>query len=209
MKLREVVLITSVVLLMSCQQAHKEAQQLDVAERTKDPRVVVQKAVTCTDVSEVCGRLYEEHGGACLALTESADFANRAAMRSCAESDFRNALAHLPPAADKLVATRGLAEAVLISRDNTSNRAAAVTELDALALQFRGLPGGAPYGAYYAASNDLNRVLTGTVPANQACATLKETQAQLPTGNVPKDLNTRLADLRTNLVVAMKNRSCV
>ena len=132
-------------------------------------------------------------------------------MRSCAVNDFRAAIAHLPPTADKLTATRGLAEALRIDRDNDADpavRAKDTTELGALASQLQGMPGGASYGGYYAANNDLNRVLTRNVPASAACGTLKNAQASLPTGNVPGDLEPRLADLRQNLGDAMRNRSC-
>lgn len=209
MRRYERLLVTSILLLFSaCQQGAQDANRLNQIQQTRDPRVVAQTPVTCTDVSTVCARLYEEHGGACLDLTESADSAVRAAMRSCAVNDFRQSIAHTPPAGDQLLATRGLAEAVRISRDNAANPTADITELDTLASQLQTMPGGAPYGAYYTANNDLFRVLTKKVPAAQACATLKDAQARLPGGNIPQDLNQRLADLHKNLTVAIADRSC-
>lgn len=199
--------VSILLLLAACQQGAEDAKQLNQIQQTRDPRVVVQTPVTCSSVSEVCARVYEEHGGACLELTESADFATRAAMRKCAVNDFRQAIAHLPPAGDKLVATRGLAEAVRISRDNAANPTGDIAELDTLASQLAGMPAGAPYGAYYAANNQLFQVLNGTIPANQACATLKDAEARLPRGNIPQDLNQRVADLQRNLTVKIK-RSC-
>lgn len=198
---------TILLLLAACQQGADDARQLNQIQQTRDPKVVVQTPVTCSSVSEVCARLYEEHGGACLELTESADFATRAAMRKCAVNDFRQAIAHSPPASDKLVATRGLAEAVRISRDNAANPASDIAELGTLASQLANMPAGAPYGAYYAANNQLFQVLNGGIPANQACTTLKDAEAQLPRGNIPQDLNQRIADLQRNLTVKIK-RSC-
>jgi hypothetical protein len=202
-------LATSILLLTTaCQQGAQDANRLNQIQRTHDPRIAAQTPVTCTDVSAVCARLYQEQGGACLDLTESADSATRAAMRSCAVNDFRQAIAHSPPTSDQLLATRGLAEAVRISRDNAASPAADITELDTLALQLQTMPGGAAYSAYYTANNDLFRVLTKKVPANQTCATLKNAQVRLPGGGAPQDLNQRLADLHKNLTVAIVDRSC-
>lgn len=197
--------------LSACQTDRPTGEQLERVENTRDPRNVVSQVVTCTEISEVCGRLYQEHAAACLDLTESAEPATRAQMRSCALTDFRQAIAHLPPAADKLPATRGLAEAVRIDRDNNPDRAAGVADgvqLASLSTQLQGMPGGAPYGRYYASNNDLNRVLTRAVPADQACGTLESARARLPASDVPDDLRPRLADLSQQIGTAMRNRSC-
>jgi hypothetical protein len=212
MRTRDILLAAlTCLLLISCQAGRQDVQTLSTIQQTKDPRVVAQTPVTCTDVSDVCGRLYEERGAACLQLTESADAGTRATMRRCAMDDFRQALSHLPPSANRLIATRGLAEAVLISRDNTPDaavRSANATELAALASQLQSMPGGEPYGAYYASNNDLNRVLIRAVPAGQACATLKAAQDRLPGSGAPSDLGARLSDLRRNLAAEMSKRSC-
>ncbi|MDT7951081.1 MAG: hypothetical protein RQ966_06200 [Acetobacteraceae bacterium] len=195
------------LLLLTACPGRQDAQTLEQVEGTRDPRVVAQHPVACTEVSAVCGRLYEEHAAACLDLVESAAAATRAAMRQCALQDFRAALAHLPPNADRLVATRGLADATRIARDNEDYPANA-RALDGVAGQLRTMPGGAAYGAYYAADNSLSRVLTRQVPAAQACATLKDAAAGLPAGEAPADLGPRLGTLRDNFAQAMKNRSC-
>ena len=197
----------ALLLVSACQPGKQDAQILDEVQRTRDPRIVAQQTVTCTDVSAVCGRLYEEHAAACLDLVESAGAATRAAMRRCALQDFRAALAHLPPGADQLRATRGLAETTRIARDN-EDYAANARALDGLAAQLQAMPGGAPYGAYYAADNSLSRVLTRQTPAAQACATLRDTGTALPASRAPDDLGPRLGTLRDNLAQAMKNRSC-
>lgn len=211
MKARNFLLAALVLpMLAACQAGKNDAQKLAVVEQTNSGTLASQP-VSCTDISEVCGRLYEEHGASCLKMAEAADPATRATMRSCAVNDFRQAIAHLPPASNKLIATRGLAQADLINRDNAPDEAtrnANAAELDSLAAQLQSMPGGAAYGGYYAANNGLNRVLTRKVPQNQACPTLKNAQAQLPTAGVPDDLKVRVTDLRNDLTTAI-TRSCV
>jgi len=198
----------ALLLLAGCQTGRQDAATVEQLQAARDPRIAVQIPVTCTDVSDVCARAYAEHAAACLNLVEAADTATRAAMRSCAQQDFRQSLAHSPPGSDRLVATRGLAEATRIARDNGNDYARTALELDGLSAQLGAMPGGTPYAAYYAADNELSRVLTRAVPAEQACSTLTDAEAKLLPAGAAGDLSRNLTTLRSNLAAAMKNRGC-
>jgi 1,6-anhydro-N-acetylmuramate kinase len=202
-------LLATLLLLAGCQTGKQDATTLERLQVAPDSRVAVQIPVTCTDVSEVCARDYAEHAAACLNLVEAADPSTREKMRTCAQQDFRQSLAHSPAGTDRLVATRGLAEATRIARDNSADYAANARELDGLSGQLGAMPGGTAYAAYYAADNDLSRVLTRNVPPAQACATLKGAEAKLPAASAANDLGQNLTTLRNNLTTAMKNRGCV
>jgi hypothetical protein len=197
----------ALLMLAGCQTGKQDATVLEQLQATPDTRAAVRIPVTCTAVSEVCARAYAEHAAACLNLVEAADPSTRAAMRSCAQQDFRQSVAHSPPGTDRLVATRGLAEATRIARDN-SDYTANARELDELSSQLGAMPGGAAYAAYYAADADLSRVLTRNVPPAQACATLKGAEAKLPAADAASDLARNLATLRSNLTTAKQNRGC-
>ena len=208
MRPRELLPLTAVLLLAGCQTGKQDATTLGQLEAAHDPRVAAQIPVTCTDIGEVCARAYAEHAAACLDLVEATDPGTRAAMRTCAQQDFRQSLAHSPPGVDRLVATRGLAEATRIARDNSTDYASNARELDGLSGQLGAMPGGAAYAAYYAADNDLGRVLTRNVPPAQACATLKDAQAKLSTAAAAGDFGRNLTTLRSNLATAVQNRGC-
>ena len=74
--------------------------------------------------------------------------------------------------------------------------------------QLGAMPGGTAYAAYYAADNDLSRVLTRNVPPAQSCATLKGVEAKLPAAGAASDLSGNVTTLRSNLAAAMQNRGC-
>ena len=150
-----------------------------------------------------------QHAAACLNLVEAADPSTRAKMRTCAQQDFRESLAHSPPGTDRLVATRGLAEATRIARDNSADYAANARELTDCRTSSARCRAGRPTQRKYAADTDLSRVLTRNVPPAHACATLKGAEAELPAASTASDLGQNLTTLRSNITTAMKNRSCV
>ncbi len=201
---------------VGCQADKPALDQLQQVQATTDPRVVVAEKVNCVAASAVCVRLLEEHGAACLRLTEAADPASRGAMRDCALHDFAAARAQMPADATadmKLIAARGLAQALVVDRDNTMDRArytGDVAKLDAVVADLRALPGGAAYGAYFSANNALNRVLTGNVPAGRACATLAAARDGLVGVTPSGELVQRIAALRAQIDTAMHPplRSC-
>jgi hypothetical protein len=197
-----------IVLALTACLDRNDVLQVEINQATSDARSI--PPVTCTEVSEACGRLLGQHGAACLELTESAPASLRAEKRQCALDDFRQALAHLPAESDRLFATRGLAEALRVQRDNTTGpeRAAAVAELDSLAQQLRGLSGGQVYADYYLANNKLNRVYTKDIPAAQACASLAQARDEVSNDIVPQELSARMANLLQDLSTAMRSRSC-
>ena len=122
----------------------------------------------------------------------------------------------MPPDAPpdmRLNAATGLAEALVIDRDNTpdpAKRARDMSQLDTLAGELRQMPGGAASGAYFAANNALKRVLTGVVPANTACGVLAGARSDLAQVSASGDLAQRISDLRGQIDTAMSPplRSC-
>lgn len=191
-----------------------DLQQLQTFQSAGD-RAVASATVDCDAADPACVRLAIEQGAACERLTEVSGDAERVAMRLCAVRAFRHAVALLPTAAgegDRLAATRGLANALKIARDNAprakGERQQDARELDAVASSLAGLPGGAPYAAYYQADAMVNRVLARETASGQACARLRDASALLGATADTADLNSRAAELRQLIAMQMQQRSC-
>ncbi len=191
-----------------------DLQQLQTFQSAGD-RAVASATLACDAADPVCVRLAIEQGAACERLTEVSGEAERAAMRLCAVRAFRHAVALLPAAAadgDRLAATRGLANALKIARDNapkaTGERQQDARELDAVASSLALLPGGAPYAGYYQADATVNHVLAQETVSAQACARLRDASVQLAAATDAADLDTRAAGLRQLIAMQMQQRSC-
>jgi hypothetical protein len=199
--------------LAGCHPTSADLTQLQ-GFQTADDRTVATAAIACDAADAVCVRLQVQQGAACERLSEAQGSAERAAMRACALRAFRKARALLPTNAsdaDRLAATRGLANALKIARDNEMNAAAGQqyeAELDQLLPALAALPGGAPYAGYYRADAALNRVLGKEVDGPGACATLRAAQADLPGAPLPADLAQRVPTLRGLVEGTMRQRSC-
>ncbi|HST75631.1 MAG TPA: hypothetical protein VLJ20_09695 [Acetobacteraceae bacterium] len=182
--------------------------------QTADDRTVATATIACDAADPVCARLQMQQGAACERLSEAQSAAERAAMRACALQAFRKARALLPANAsdaDRLAATRGLANALKIARDNEMNattRQQDEAELDQLLPALAALPGGASYAGYYRADAALNRVLTKETDAAAACGALRSAQAELPGAPLPADLAQRVPALRGMVEGTMRQRSC-
>ncbi len=182
--------------------------------QTANDRAVATAVIACDAADPVCVRLQLQQGAACERLSEAQSAAERAAMRACALRAFRQARALLPTNAsdaDRLAATRGLANALKIARDNEMNAATRQqdeAELDQLLPALAALPGGAPYAGYYRADAALNRVLTKEVDGSGACDALRAAQADLPGAPLPADLAPRVPALRGLIEGTMRQRSC-
>ncbi len=182
--------------------------------QTADDRTVANATIACNAADPVCARLQMQQGAACERLSEAQSAAERAAMRACALRAFRQARALLPANAsdaDRLAATRGLANALKIARDNELDATARQrdeAELDQLPPALAALPGGAPYAGYYRADAALNRVLTKEIDGAAACDELRSARAGLPGAPLPADLAQRVPPLRGLIESTMRQRSC-
>jgi hypothetical protein len=200
--------VLAVLLSAGCQADKPLYDQLQRMQAASDPARVVAERIACPDKSAICERLLLEHGAACLRLSESAEPARRAAMRRCALDDFTAARRQLPPdagAESKSAAACGLVEALIVQRDNTfdaKERAGATAKLDALAGELHGTP----EGAYAAANNALNRVLTGEVPQAQACAVMAAARAGLDAAPASGELAARIDHVRADIDFASRDQ---
>jgi hypothetical protein len=182
--------------------------------QTASDRTVATATIACDTADPVCARLQMQQGAACERLSEAQSATERAAMRACALRAFRQARALLPAnasAADQLAATRGLANALKIARDNEMDATARrqdEAELDQLLPALAAVPGGAPYAGYYRADAALNRVLTKEVDGAATCGTLSAARADLPGAPLPADLAQRVPALRGMVEGTMRQRSC-
>jgi hypothetical protein len=182
--------------------------------QTANDRTVATATIACDAADPVCVRLNLQQGAACERLTEAQSATERATMRACALRAFRQARALLPANAsdaDRLAATRGLANALKIARDNEMNAATRQqyeAELDQLLPALAALPGGAPYAGYYRADAALNRVLAKEIDGAAACAALRSAQADLPGAPLPADLAQRVPTLRGLVDSTTRQRSC-
>ena len=182
--------------------------------QTANDRTVATAAIACDSADPVCVRLNLQQGAACERLSEAQSAAERAAMRACALRAFRQARALLPANAsdaDRLAATRGLANALKIARDNEMNattRQQYEAELDQLLPALAAVPGGAPSAGYYRADAALNRVLAKEIDGAAVCPALRSAQADLPAAPLPADLAQRVPTLRGLIEGTMRQRSC-
>jgi hypothetical protein len=176
--------------------------------QSSDDRTIAAATITCDAVDGVCSRLYLYQGAACEKLSDQGG----APMRSCAVHAFREAVALLPanaPSQDRLDATRGLANALKVTRDNAMTQAdgeQASAELGKLLPGLASIPGGAPYAGYFGADASVNHVLATGATGPEACATLRSAEASLPAGSVPPDLGSRVSSLRQ--IIDQRLRSC-
>ena len=197
----------------------KDVEQLESMQKARSTGALAQvsrEQIACDSVHRTCARLQMEKGGACLALAEASDPAERARVRECAASAFAAARRLLPgdaPANEKLEAGVGLASALRLRREGATpdSRRALNAELAQTTETLRGLPGGAPYAAFFAGDVELNRVLTGETPPAQQCAALGKAAGEL--GGItaaPPDLAGRIEALRRNIADAQRSpaRKC-
>jgi hypothetical protein len=203
-----------VALLAGCgHPTSADLTQLQSFQAAND-RTVATATIACDAADPVCVRLNLQQGAACERLSEAQSATERAAMRACALRAFRQARALLPSKAsdaDRLAATRGLANALKIARDNEMNattRQQDEAELDQLLPALAALPGGAPYAGYYGADAALNRVLSKEIDGAGACGALRSAQANLPGAPLPADLAQRVPALRGMVEGTMRQRSC-
>jgi hypothetical protein len=186
--LRRAGVLAALLACTACTPDKRDAEGLAKAQGT-DSRALATQPSECTAATLACARTREEHGAACLKMTEARAPEDRAKNRECALTDFAAARAQMPPDAPpdlRLRATVGLAEALVIDRDNQMDpgrRADDITKLDALAADLRGMPGGAAYAAYFSANAALSGVLTRALPEERACATLADARAALQGAN--------------------------
>lgn len=197
----------------------KGASTLEKVESTPSAQLAAT-SVDCTEKTEVCARTREEHGAACLKMTEASAPQERSKNRACALKDFAAARAQLPPEAPndlRLRAAVGLAEALVIDRDNAMDpqqRKDDISRLNQIVSELRQMPGGGGYAAYFAGNSALNGVLTGTVPESSACSTLESARTSVAAANAAGaqavgttaviDLDRRLADLRGQIDAARR-----
>ncbi|HXJ53980.1 MAG TPA: hypothetical protein VNH16_21560 [Burkholderiales bacterium] len=189
----------------------KQLESMQQARSTGALAQVSREEIACDSVHRTCARLQMEKGGACLALAEASDPAERARVRECAATAFAAARRLTPPDAppnEKLEAGIGLASSLRLRREGAApdGRRAVNAELAQTAEALRGLPGGAPYGALFASDVELNRVLTGETPPPQQCAALAKAAADLGgiTG-APNDVAGRIESLRRNIGDAQRS----
>ena len=197
-------LLLVLVAAASCQTDRPLYDQLQRMQSAAQPARVAAERIVCPDKTAICARLLLERGAACLTLTESADPARRAAMRQCALDDFTAARRQLPPDAGadtRSAVMRGLIEALIVQRDNTFDaqvRVDAMAKLDGLASTLHGTA----EGAYAAANNALNRVLTEKVPQAQACAMLAQARTMAEAAGASGEMAARIQAVRREIDAA-------
>src|SRR5215470_12439977 len=75
----------------------KQLESMQQARSTGALAQVSKEEIACDSVHRTCARLQMEKGGACLALAEASDAAERARVRECAATAFGAARRLLPP----------------------------------------------------------------------------------------------------------------
>src|SRR3954447_19016823 len=129
-------LMLMAVLLAGC--GHPTTGDLEQLKRfeSSQNRAIVAETIACDAADPACVRLWLIQGAACEQMSEQMpSTAERAAMRACAVRDFRQAatLAPRDPAnPDRFAATRGLANALKIARDNEADPTARRADSDQL-----------------------------------------------------------------------------
>lgn len=179
--------------------------------RSASDATVSQATIACDAVDPACARLWLYKGAACARLAEAPSEGQRSTMRACAVSSFRQArsLAAKDPA-DQAAATKGLANALKLTRDNDlALRADATAELTALLPALRATPDGGPYAGYFQADLLVNDVLAGRTTGPAACQALKDATAALPADPLPADLRSRVPALRSVAASQTRSRGCV
>ncbi len=206
--------LLGLALLAACHPTRSDLTQLQRMEASADPRANAAEQIACDARDPVCVRLLVLRGAACTRLTEAPDAATRAQSRACAIADFSAAqrlLADSAPAEDRRKVFTGVAEAQKIARDNAGGGAAAGPNeaLATTAATLRAMPGGAAYGAYYAADATVFRAQRAEAVA-EACRQLSEARQSLPAEPLPADLGSRVRLLRQTIDTASRPpaRSC-
>lgn len=184
----------------------------DLAQLERMPNeslnVRAEERVSCHARDLVCAHIVQMRGEACALTANDARLApeTRASRLSCALADARDLPDLLPkdaPAADQDRAALLIFDAGRSARDGGAPASLAAT-VSTLHL----LPSGEPYARALAADELAFGVLTGGIPAGDACAALRQARQQLPDVSPGTDLASRVERIRIVIQSASDRREC-
>jgi hypothetical protein len=201
------------VLLAGC--GISEVRHLDTMKNHKaqgDATAILQERSACDRVDEVCAQSREISGETCLkaALGFPPLDAKARPMLDCAVEDYEVA-ARGPDAAARPRRLANLGRALQAHRDRGGTTPVEDnTRLLQVGMDLRGSPGPeGRLGAYYAASAQFDRVVSGTLPGDaERCAALREATASLR-GPPPTDAESHAAWESLSRQVVQRSQACL